>query len=196
MPAWFVVKCNEYARNNGLRPFVIYTGQWSVADRGMEREITAMCAHEGMAIAPWGVLGGGRFKTQEAAEAESKEGRIRVYPDNEHDMKIVEVLRKIAKMLKTLPTSVALAWMLQKQAHVFPLLGERKIEHVQASIDALSMVLTAEEMEEITAAKPFDQGFPLNILNFGGHVDSPADLALMTGTFDYVQPQQPIKPCI
>ena len=60
--AWVTVKCNEFARRHGMRPFSVYQGTWSAADRDLEREIVPMCKCESMAIAPWGVLGGGYFK--------------------------------------------------------------------------------------------------------------------------------------
>ena len=41
----------------GKTPFSIYQGDWSVLRRDLEREILPMCRAEGMAIAPWGVLG-------------------------------------------------------------------------------------------------------------------------------------------
>ncbi len=70
-PAWTVSKANEYARNHGLRQFVVYQGRWSAAARDFERDIIPMCQAEGMGIAPWGSLGGGNFKSEEAR----KEGR-------------------------------------------------------------------------------------------------------------------------
>ena len=64
-PAWVVSKANEYARNHGLRQFSVYQGLWSAAERDVEREILPMVKAEGMAMAPWGSLGGGKFKTAE-----------------------------------------------------------------------------------------------------------------------------------
>jgi aryl-alcohol dehydrogenase-like predicted oxidoreductase len=37
--AWIVSKANQYARDFGLRQFVVYQGEWSAAKRGFEREI-------------------------------------------------------------------------------------------------------------------------------------------------------------
>src|ERR1700710_1563554 len=68
-PAWIVSKANEYARNHGLRPFSVYQGQWSAARRDFERDIIPLCRAEGMGLAPWGSLGGGKFKSEEARKA-------------------------------------------------------------------------------------------------------------------------------
>ena len=58
-PAWVVAQANAYARQHGLRPFSLYQGRWSAAERDFEREIIPMCKSEGMGLAPWGTLGGG-----------------------------------------------------------------------------------------------------------------------------------------
>lgn len=61
-PAWVVVKANDYARQHGLTPFVVYEGRWNTAEREIERDILPMCKVEGMGITVWGALGGGKFK--------------------------------------------------------------------------------------------------------------------------------------
>lgn len=113
-PAWLVVKANEYARQHGLRQFCIYQGRWSAAARDFEREIIPMCLSEGMALAPWGALGGGGFKTKE--QRESGEGRknfVRVaFTGKEEKASIV--LEEIANKRGTLLTSVALAYVMHK----------------------------------------------------------------------------------
>ena len=47
----------------GKTPFAVYQGAWSVLDRDIERDHVDMARAEGMAIAPWGVLGAGRIRT-------------------------------------------------------------------------------------------------------------------------------------
>jgi hypothetical protein len=53
---------------------------------------------------------------------------------------------------------------MHKTANVFPIVGGRKVEHLQGNIDALSIKLTAEDIEEIDGAHPFDHGFPISFL--------------------------------
>ena len=56
-PAWIVSKANQYARDHGLRPFVLYQGLWNAGIRDFEREIIPMAREEGMGLAPWGPVG-------------------------------------------------------------------------------------------------------------------------------------------
>lgn len=71
-PAWVVSQANTYARLTGKTPFVIYQGAWSVLQRDFEREIIPMVRAQGMALAPWNVLAGGKIRT-DAEEARRRE---------------------------------------------------------------------------------------------------------------------------
>ncbi|KAJ4149405.1 hypothetical protein NW754_000845 [Fusarium falciforme] len=126
-PAWVVSKANEYARNNGLRQFSVYQGRWSAASRDFEREIIPMCRAEGMGIAPWGALGGGKFKTEEQRKAQ--EGRK--VEASQGEIKTSQVLESIADRKNSLITSVALAYVMHKTPYVFPIVGGRKVEHLR-----------------------------------------------------------------
>lgn len=196
-PAWVVSKANEYARARGLRPFVVYQGQWSAASRDFEREIIPMCRAEGMGICPWGTLGSGNFKTDE--QRASDEGR-KTTLGSKQGIEVSKVLEKVAKRRGTIITSIALAYVMHKTPYVFPIVGGRKVEHLKGNIEALGIQLTWEDMEEIEAAVPFDLGFPNNFLvsAFGpaslDHDIGPGDmwLANMLGRMDYVQREAPI----
>ena len=71
-PAWVVSAANTYARAHAKTPFSIYQGRWNVLSRDMEREIIPMARHFGMALAPWDVLGGGKFQSKKALEERKK----------------------------------------------------------------------------------------------------------------------------
>lgn len=61
-------------------------------------------------------------------------------------------------------TAVAIAYVMQKTPHVFPIIGGRKIEHLMINIEALSIALTPEQVAYLESAKPFDIGFPMNFV--------------------------------
>ena len=64
-PAWLVARANQYARMAYKTPFSIYQGHWNVMARDFEREIIPMARAEGMALAPWDVLAGGKIRSDE-----------------------------------------------------------------------------------------------------------------------------------
>ena len=73
-PAWIVTQFNQYAKDRGLRPFSVYQGRWSTADRDFEREIIPMARALGLTLAPRWSLGGGRFKIEDTAQESQRTG--------------------------------------------------------------------------------------------------------------------------
>ncbi|KAK2594246.1 hypothetical protein QQS21_008025 [Conoideocrella luteorostrata] len=192
-PAWIASKANEYARNHGLRQFSVYQGRWSAACRDLERDIIPMCKAEGMAITPWGSLGGGSFKSERARRLnDGRKGE-----PSHADISVSRALEAIAGRKNTTITSIALAYVMHKTPYVFPVVGGRKIEHLRANIEALTIGLTDEEIQEIESAVSFDLGFPHNFL-WGTQLPKNAlqDIWLLStaGNFDHVDDVKPIKP--
>lgn len=96
-PAWIVVKANDYARANGLRPFSVYQGKWNAGFRDIEREIIPMCRDQGMGLAPWAALGQGKLKSAEARKGTNSDGSSRASQLSEHDIKVSDALEKVAE---------------------------------------------------------------------------------------------------
>ncbi|CAJ2514118.1 Uu.00g022370.m01.CDS01 [Anthostomella pinea] len=193
-PAWIVSKANEYARNHGLRQFSVYQGRWSAASRDFEREIIPMAKAEGMALAPWGALGGGKFKTEEERR-NSRAGRSSSSA-SDSDVKISRALETVAYRHKTIITSVALAYVMHKAPYVFPIVGGRNPDHLKGNIEALTLRLSADDIKEIESAVPFEYGFPHSFL-YGNEAPEDAGkvwLLNMGGATDYVPEPKPIMP--
>lgn len=168
-PAWIVSAANTYAKAHGKTPFSIYQGRWNVLLRDFEREIIPMARQFGMALAPWDVLGGGHFQTKEAMEERKKTGEgirsMMGQGQSEDEVKISEALAKVAAEhgIKSV-TAVALAYVMAKTTNVFPIVGGRKIEHLQDNIQALKIKLTQEQMDHLESIRPLDVGFPSNFV--------------------------------
>ena len=199
LPAYVVAQANQYARDHGLRGFVVYQGRWSAAERDLERDVVPLSRADGLAIAPWGALGGGAFKTEAQLEELKKggEGRAMAVARGIGDEKIAvsRALEKVAKRHRSDGslhlTSIALAYIMQKAPNVFPIVGGRKVEQLKANIDALTIELSEEDVKEIEAAAVFNPGFPQNFL--GTHA-SHNFLMNASGTYDYHPDQPAIKP--
>ncbi|OAX36584.1 hypothetical protein K503DRAFT_289140 [Rhizopogon vinicolor AM-OR11-026] len=57
-------------------------------------------------------------------------------------------------------TAVAIAYLMQKVPYVFPLIGGRKVEHLEANLESLAISLTAEQLRYLESVVPFNPGFP------------------------------------
>ncbi|KAH9976815.1 Aldo/keto reductase [Lactifluus volemus] len=170
-PAWIVPKANQYAKDHGKTPFSIYQGKWSVLERSFERDIIPMARSEGLALAPWGVLGSGKIRSdaEEARRRETGEKGRTIFGSDwertEEEREVCLVLEQVASEVGVEEiSSVAIAYLMHKTPYVFPIIGGRKIEHLRQNINALDVSLTPEQIQRIDSAKPFDLGFPHNFI--------------------------------
>jgi len=198
-PAWIVAAANTYAKAHGKTPFSIYQGRWNILIRDMETDIIPMCKHFGMAIAPWDVLGGGKFQSKAAVEARKQAGEslrhiIGPAEQTETEVKISEALEKVANEHGiTSLTAVALAYVMSKTPYVFPIVGGRKVEHLQDNIKSLSIKLTEEQIKYLESVKPFEPGFPHNFLGQDPHVTGkPGVFMASVGPIAYVRDSRAI----
>lgn len=53
---------------------------------------------------------------------------------------------------------------MQKVPYVFPIVGGRKVEHLEANLEALKIALSPEQIKFLEGAAPFDKGFPYNFI--------------------------------
>ncbi|KAG1772370.1 NADP-dependent oxidoreductase domain-containing protein [Suillus occidentalis] len=173
-PAWVVSKANQYARDHGKSPFVIYQGAWNIMLRDLERDIVPMARSEGLALAPWLVLAAGKFRTDEEEERRrqtGEKGRMKLTPNwerNEKEIAVSAALEKVAKEVGTKHiTAVAIAYILQKAPYVFPIIGGRKVEQLEANLECLAISLTPEQVKYLESIVPFDPGFPYPMIGDG-----------------------------
>ena len=167
-PAWIVSKANQYARDHGLRPFSVYQGMWNAGMRDFERDIIPMCHDEGMALCPYGTLGQGRFQTKEVyAEREKHNPGRNFIPLSDEDKHLSSVLEAVANKKGHGATihGIALSYVLHKAPYVFPIVGGRKVEHINGNIESLGIDLTDGDIAEIETAYNFDHGFPHTFLS-------------------------------
>ncbi|KAL4914565.1 NADP-dependent oxidoreductase domain-containing protein [Aspergillus aurantiobrunneus] len=164
-PAWVVSKANEYARQKGLRQFVVYQGMWNATMRDFERDIIPMCRDEGMGLCPYGVLNQGRFQTEEGFREREKHNEGRNFiATTQRDKEVSRVLEQIATRKGVDLLHVALAYVMDKAPYVFPIVGARKVSHIEGSIGGLGVTLDEGEIGQIEAAYEFDFGFPHSFL--------------------------------
>ncbi|KAF8908583.1 NADP-dependent oxidoreductase domain-containing protein [Gymnopilus junonius] len=197
-PAWVVSKANQYARDNALTPFIIYQGAWNVMDRSFERDIIPMAKSEGLAIAPWNVLAAGKIRTDEEEERRrqaGEKGRTLNDPNwerNEKEKKVCKALEKVAAEVGTkYITAVAIAYVMQKTAYVFPIIGGRKVEHLLANAEALKISLSDEQIKHLDSIVDFDPGFPTWMIGDG---TEPSVFLSCAAAFAPTPVARPIRP--
>lgn len=101
-------------------------------------------------------------------------------------------LEKVAKEVGAKHiTAVAIAYLMQKAPYVFPIIGGRKVEQLEANLESLAISLTAEHMRYLESIVPFDPGFPHTMIGDGTEYN----FLLQNAAYLEKQPRvQPIVP--
>ncbi|KAF9255066.1 arylalcohol dehydrogenase [Marasmius fiardii PR-910] len=174
-PAWIVAQANQYALDHGKTPFSVYQGEWSVMQRSFERDIIPMAREFGMALAPWGVLARGKLRSDEEEERRRQTGeKGRDMPGrggwerNQEQAAMSQALEKVAKEVGAKSTmAVAIAYVMHKATHVFPIIGGRKVEQLEQNLEALDIRLSSEQIQFLESQAQFDIGFPITMIGDG-----------------------------
>lgn len=110
-------------------------------------------------------MGGGKFQTKEAIEKRKEAGEpLRLLSgayQTPEEVRMSTALAKVAAEhnIESI-TAIALAYVLHKAPNVFPIVGGRKVEHLQDNIRALSIKLTDQQIAFLENVRPFQLGFP------------------------------------
>jgi aryl-alcohol dehydrogenase-like predicted oxidoreductase len=150
-----------------------------------------MARYFGMALAPWGSMGSGKFQSKKAMEERKQNGEtlrsIQGSEQSELDVKISEALCNIAAEhgIES-PSVIALAYVRSKYPRTFPILGGRKVEHLRDNMKCLKITLTQEQIHYLESVVSFDLGFPSNLIGPDPNVTGKANgLLAAGGNFDF-----------
>lgn len=151
MYAWQFQKALYEAEKHGWTRFVSMQDHLNLLYREEEREMLPLCKAEKIAVTPYSPLASGRL-TRDWSETtkryETDQVAKRKYDSTaEADKLVVDRLAEIAEKRGVPRTQAALAWLLQKEPVVAPIIGATKISHLETAVESLSLKLTPEEIQ-------------------------------------------------
>ncbi|MBU6454681.1 MAG: aldo/keto reductase [Cyanobacteria bacterium REEB67] len=156
MHAWQFAKSLYVARANGWTQFVSMQNYLNLLYREEEREMLPLCQAEGVGLIPWSPLARGRLTRDWDEKTERSEtdtfGKNLYAESADADKKVVEAVAKIAADRELPRAQVALAWVLQKQTVVSPIVGATKASHIDDAVAALDVKLSEAEIIALEAA--------------------------------------------
>ena len=155
MYAWQFTKALYLADLHGWTRFVSMQNHYNLLYREEEREMLRLCSAEGIGVLPWSPLARGLlarpWQTSPATgRAETDEYGKKLYAKtSEQDRAVVERVGEVAAHRGVPQAQVALAWLLSKPVVTAPIVGATKPHHLDDALAALSIQLTAEEVQKL-----------------------------------------------
>jgi aryl-alcohol dehydrogenase-like predicted oxidoreductase len=167
-PAWQVSRANTLAELQGWSRFVGLQIEYSLIERTPERDLLPMAASLGLAVTPWGPIGGGVLSGKYSSGWEtpdSKRVAANKHRFSDRNMKIAGEVSAVAKELGRSSAQVAIAWVMGRGAHgTIPIVGARTRAQLEDSLGAIDTVLTPEMLARLDAISKIELGFPHDFL--------------------------------
>ena len=170
-PAWKVAEANTLAMLRGWTPWVALQIEYSLVERTPERDLLPMALDFGMAVTPWSPLAQGALTGKYLDESADEDARINQNKDrmggkyaDEKAMTAARATVAVAKSKGVSPSQVALAWLLHQPAVTAPIVGARKLEHLNDNLDAVNVDLSADDLKKLEDATKVEPGFPHDFL--------------------------------
>ncbi|MDT6980636.1 aldo/keto reductase [Levilactobacillus zymae] len=143
---------------NAIQPLNAVESEYSLWTREPEKELIPTLKELGIGLVPFSPLGKGFLtgKVDLDTEFTQNDGR-RKLPRFQKDalaanMKLVNLLKRIAKSKQATPAQIALAWLLAQQPWIVPIPGTTKLSRLQENLGAEKIVFNADELASITEA--------------------------------------------
>ena len=153
MHAWQFATMLHASDQHGWARFISMQNHYNLVYREEEREMIPLCRAEGVGIIPWSPLARGFLVGNRRPESEGWGDTRRAETDDyahrlyyaDSDFAIVDRVVELAAQRGVSTAQIALAWLLRQPGVTAPIVGATKIEHLDAAIAALDIVLDDEE---------------------------------------------------
>lgn len=149
-------------RAAAVRPISDLQIEYSLADRGIEREILPTCRELGIGVTAYGVLSrgliSGHWSKTSGGQGDFRLHTPRFSGDNlDRNLALVEALRSVADELGITVAQAAIAWVGSRGDDIVPLVGAKTRTRLTESLGAIGVALDDAQLAKIEAAVPVGQ---------------------------------------
>ena len=155
MYTWQFAKALHVAEMNGWTRFVSMQNHLNLVYREEEREMLPFCIDQGIGVIPWSPLARGFLtrKPQPGGKAPTKRAesdeQLRERYNQPEDYEVVARVAEIADERGVSQAQIALAWLLHKPGITAPIIGARKMSHLEEAAAAMEIELSQEEIARL-----------------------------------------------
>lgn len=170
--AWQMMKSLAISRNNGLVPYVSIQPNYSLADRGVERELVPFCLDQGIGLIPYFPLAGGILTGKYSGGAVPAGSQLEKNPGfskrmDPERLELGEQVSRIAAEIGASATALSLAWLMHQPVVSTVIAGATRESQIEENLKAVELelpdhILQAldEASESMKYAYPFGSAAP------------------------------------
>lgn len=155
-PAWVTAQAHTTALLRGWTPLIALQVEYSLLERTVEGELAPFARDQRMALVPWSPLRNGFLsgKYTRGAEVTDSARAAFVGGPDEAEFVVIDAVATVAAELGVTSAAVALAWLRAREGTVVPILGARRLSHLEDNLAGLDLALDAERLallDEVSA---------------------------------------------
>ena len=147
-------------RAHAVQPVVAVQNEYSFWTRDVEQNgVLATCEELGIGLVPWSPIGQGYLtgKIDASTKLDPRTDMRSTFPRFQPEAlqanrPVVDILRRVANEKNATPGQVALAWLMAQKPWIVPIPGTRNAEHMAENLDAIRVVLSAEDLRRMESA--------------------------------------------
>jgi aryl-alcohol dehydrogenase-like predicted oxidoreductase len=151
----------------GRVPLVSTEVEYSLLERGVEREVLPAAVDAGMSLLPWSPLGRGvltgKYRTGIPADSRAASDHLAAFVEpylDESHSRVVHAVCTAAEGLGVSPLAVALAWVRDRPAVAAPIVGARTAAQLLGILSEVDVVLPDEIREALDDVSAPVLGYP------------------------------------
>ncbi|WP_328603529.1 aldo/keto reductase [Amycolatopsis sp. NBC_00345] len=176
-PAWVTAQAQTTALLKSWTPLIALQVEYSLLARTVEGELAPLALDQGLALVPWGPLKNGFLsgKYRRGAQVADSARTAFIGSPDEDQFTVIDAVAAIADELGTTSAAVSLAWLRARKGTVVPIVGARRVEHLQDNLAALELALTPDHLRTLdeVSAPTLDYPAPMHgagraMLQFAG----------------------------
>jgi aryl-alcohol dehydrogenase-like predicted oxidoreductase len=168
---WKLVDSLWRSRSQNRVGFVTQQMQYSLMERGVEREHAPIAREFGVGILPWSPLAGGFLTGKYRKGAAPPEGaRLDKWRsrydgfDTERNWRTLEAVLAVAEETGATASQVSLAWLIHKPGVSSVIFGARSLEQLDGNLPAGDLSLSVDQMARLDAASAEEPSYPYSMI--------------------------------
>ena len=164
-PAWVTAQAQTMATLKGWAPLIALQVEYSLLARTVEGEVAPLALDQGMALVPWSPLKNGFLSGKYRRDGEVADSARAAFVGgpSQGDYVVIDTVAEIADELQTTSAAVSLAWLRSRPGTVVPIVGARRVEHLENNLAALDLTLTPEHLAKLDEVSTPSLNYPADL---------------------------------
>jgi aryl-alcohol dehydrogenase-like predicted oxidoreductase len=164
-PAWVTAQAHTTALLRGWTPLIALQVEYSLLARTVEGEVAPLALDQGMALVPWSPLKNGFLsgKYRRGADVSDSARVAFVGGPSDDEFVVIDMVATIADELGATSAAVSLAWLRARPGTVVPILGARRLTHLEDNVAGLNVTLSAEQLRTLDDVSSPTLNYPAEV---------------------------------